>query len=212
MCGTFAEAQNALREQMARELEPPRPSKQATELRLQASTRSRLRRNFRTRARHSDPAAAASAGRNNDASNWKKHWRGRIGAERLEQYAARIETVQQQAIGGFQSQLDDVLSLHRNELHRQSENLFEEIHARIRSSFEAANSEALEKFDAAGALPGAAALHQDGRGGSPAGGRASLLDAAMTMQQDRIREFRGRGLRGIAGALPRKSGHAWNSC
>ena len=50
-------------------------------------------------------------------------------------------------MSGFQSQLDDVLSLHRNELHRRSETLFEEIHARIRSSFEAANSETLEQFD-----------------------------------------------------------------
>jgi hypothetical protein len=107
--------------------------------------------------------------------------------EKLEQFPVRIETAQQQAVQGFQSQLDDVLSLHRNELHRRSETLFEEIHARIRSSFESANSEALEKFDQQiqsmvepHVRRTEEAIHR------LAGGR-SLLDAALTMQQDRIR-------------------------
>ncbi|HEY2119365.1 MAG TPA: hypothetical protein VGH37_09295 [Candidatus Acidoferrum sp.] len=107
--------------------------------------------------------------------------------EKLEHYAGRMETVQQQALSGFQSQLDDVLSLHRNELHRQSGSLFEEIHARIRNTFEAANSKALENFDlqiqslvAPHVTQAEEAVHR------LAGGR-SLLDAAMTMQQDRIR-------------------------
>ena len=107
--------------------------------------------------------------------------------EKLEHYAQRIETVQQQALSGFQSQLDDVLSLHRNELHRQSGSLFEEIHGRIRSSFETANSQALESFEAQiqsmvqpHVTKAEEAVHR------LAGGR-SLLDAAMTMQQDRIR-------------------------
>jgi hypothetical protein len=111
----------------------------------------------------------------------------REATERLEQLPARIETVQQQAVGGFQSQLDDVLSLHRNELHRRSETLFEEIHSRIRSSFEAANSESLAKFDQQ--IQGMIAPHlqqTDEAVHRLAGGR-SLLDAAMTMQQDRIR-------------------------
>ena len=95
--------------------------------------------------------------------------------------------MQQQALSGFQSQLDDVLSLHRNELHRQSGSLFEEIHGRIRSSFETANSQALESFEAQiqsmvqpHVTKAEEAVHR------LAGGR-SLLDAAMTMQQDRIR-------------------------
>jgi hypothetical protein len=111
----------------------------------------------------------------------------REATERLEQLPARIETVQQQAVNGFQSQLDDVLSLHRNELHRRSETLFEEIHTRIRNSFETANSQSLEKFDqqiqsliAPHVQRTEEAIHR------LAGGR-SLLDAALTMQQDRIR-------------------------
>jgi hypothetical protein len=107
--------------------------------------------------------------------------------EKLEHYAGRIETVQQRALSGFQAQLDDVLSLHRNELHRQSGGLFEEIHNRIRSSFEAANTRALDSFDTQiqsliqpHVIQAEEAVHR------LAGGR-SLLDAALTMQQDRIR-------------------------
>jgi hypothetical protein len=111
----------------------------------------------------------------------------REATERLEQLPARIETVQQQAVGGFQSQLDDVLSLHRNELHRRSETLFEEIHARIRNSFEAANSESLAKFDQqVQGMIGPHLQQTEEAVHRLAGGRA-LLDAAMTMQQDRIR-------------------------
>ena len=107
--------------------------------------------------------------------------------ERLEQIPGRIETVQQQALSGFQSQLDDVLTLHRNELHRRSEILFEEIHSRIRSTFEAASNESLQKFDQQ--IQSLVAPHVERAEETLqrlAGGR-SLLDAAMTMQQDRIR-------------------------
>jgi hypothetical protein len=107
--------------------------------------------------------------------------------EKLEQYPARIETAQQQAVSGFQSQLDDVLSLHRNELHRRSETLFEEIHARIQSSFESANSAALEKFDQQVHSMVEPHVRQTEEAIHRLAGGRSLLDAAMTMQQDRIR-------------------------
>ena len=108
-------------------------------------------------------------------------------ADRLEQYPSRIETVQHQAVSGFQSQLDDVLSIHRNELHRRSESLFEEIHTRIRNSFETANSEALEKFDQQVQSMVAPHVQQTEQAIHRLAGGRSLLDAAMTMQQDRIR-------------------------
>jgi hypothetical protein len=107
--------------------------------------------------------------------------------ERLEQLPARIETVERQAVNGFQSQLDDVLSLHRNELHRRSEMLFEEIHSRIQSSFEAANSQALEKFDEQVQSMVAPHIQRTEEAVQRLVGGRSLLDAAMTMQQDRIR-------------------------
>jgi hypothetical protein len=108
-------------------------------------------------------------------------------SESLEKHSARLEGAQQQALGGFQSQLDDVLSLHRNELHRRSEALFEELSGRIRSTFDESTMQALSQFDlqVAGLIQphvtaADEAVHR------LAGGRA-LLDAAMTLQQERIR-------------------------
>ncbi|HET8923325.1 MAG TPA: hypothetical protein VFN26_10065 [Candidatus Acidoferrum sp.] len=108
-------------------------------------------------------------------------------SERIEHHSERLESAQQQALGGFQSQLDDVLSLHRNELHRRSESLFEEINNRIRTSFEESSRQTLEQFHrqveemVQPHISGAEeAVHR------LAGGR-SLLDAALTLQQDRIR-------------------------
>jgi hypothetical protein len=107
--------------------------------------------------------------------------------ERLEHFSARAEMAQQKALTGFESQIDDVLSLHRNELHRQSETLLEEINARIRSTFEENSQHAVSRFDQqieSMVQPHISkteeAIHR------LAGGR-SLLDAAMTLQQDRIR-------------------------
>ena len=108
-------------------------------------------------------------------------------SERLEHFPARVEKTQQQALSGFGSQLDDVLSLHRNELHRSSESLMEEIHGRIYSTFEETTRLAVSRFDQeidALVQPHVSrteeAIHR------LAGGR-SLLDAALTLQQDRIR-------------------------
>lgn len=108
-------------------------------------------------------------------------------AEQLEQSSAHLDTVRDEALTGFQTQLDDVLSLHRNELHRRSESLFEELNHRIQTAFDESNRQALARFDEqihALVQPHVAstqeAIHR------LAGGR-SLLDAAMTLQQDRIR-------------------------
>jgi hypothetical protein len=107
--------------------------------------------------------------------------------ERLEHFSARAETAQRQALSGFESQIDDVLSLHRNELHRRSETLLEEINARIRTAFDENSQLALSRFGQhveSMVQPHISkteeAIHR------LAGGR-SLLDAAMTLQQDRIR-------------------------
>ena len=106
---------------------------------------------------------------------------------RIEHHSTQLQDVQQQALGRFQSQLDDVLSLHRNELHRESESHFEQIIARIQKTFEETNNQALEKFDCQieeMVQPHVSrteeAIHR------LAGGRW-LLDAALTLQQDRIR-------------------------
>src|SRR5271157_2299068 len=195
--GTLTEAQNSLREQLARELESAQTRwKDTLESAIQAAQeRTSGALQEETKGLHAELQEEGAKQSASVREAMEAHTqqleeavaRANSVSERLEQHAARIETVQQQAVTGFQSQLDDVLSLHRNELHRRSENLFEEIHARIRSSFEAANSAALEKFDEqVRSLVQPHLTHAEEAIHRLAGGR-SLLDAAMTMQQDRVR-------------------------
>ncbi|MBV8514784.1 MAG: hypothetical protein JO260_05755, partial [Acidobacteria bacterium] len=108
-------------------------------------------------------------------------------ADRLEQLAARLETVQQHALTNFQSQADDVLSLHRNELHRHSESVLEEINGRIRTAFDNSSRDAIARFTEH--VQGILQPHvqqADQAMQRLAGGR-SLLDAALALHQDKIR-------------------------
>jgi hypothetical protein len=108
-------------------------------------------------------------------------------SERLENFSARLETVQQHALGGFQSQADDVLSVHRNELHRMSESIFDEIAARIRGAFEESSQRAVSQFSRqVEALMQPHIASTDEAMQRLADGR-SLLDQAMTLHQERIR-------------------------
>jgi hypothetical protein len=123
-------------------------------------------------------------------------WRAGESIGKLEHFSARLDTAQDDSLHGFRAQLDDVLSLHRNELHRRSEALLEEMTGRMRGAFAEAQGLSLGEFAeklAATVTPHVAqaeiavqsaeeAVHR------LAGGR-SLLDAAMTLQQDRIRGF-----------------------
>jgi hypothetical protein len=107
--------------------------------------------------------------------------------EQLDQFLPRVASLQQQALNEFQSQLDDVLTLHRNELHRRSESLYEELNTRLNLSFASAGQDALARFDErvrATVEPHLTATNEAIH--RLAGGR-SLLDAALTLQQDRIR-------------------------
>jgi hypothetical protein len=108
-------------------------------------------------------------------------------SDRLDNFSTRLETVQQQALTGFQSQVDDVLNLHRNELHRRSESIFEEIAARIRGAFEESSQQAVSQFSQqVESLVQPQIARTDEAMQRLAGGR-SLLDAAVTMHQERIR-------------------------
>jgi hypothetical protein len=108
-------------------------------------------------------------------------------SEQIENHVAQLESAKQQALAGFRAQLDDVLNLHRLELHRRSGSLIEEINDRIRATFEESTRQAVATFDRQVeemVQPHISrteeAIHR------LAGGR-SLLDAALTLQQDRIR-------------------------
>jgi hypothetical protein len=106
---------------------------------------------------------------------------------KLDHFPERIQAAQRHALGGFESQLDDVLTLHRNELHRRSESLFEEISARIHATFEESSRQAVAQF---GQQVESAVqphlLHVEEGIHRMAGGR-SMLDAATSLQQERIR-------------------------
>ncbi len=109
-------------------------------------------------------------------------------AEKLEQHSARLETVQQHALTNFQTQADDVLNLHRNELHRHSETLLGEVNGRIRGAFDEASREAVERFREQIESLVQPQLSQANEAMQRLNGGRSLLDAALTLHQDRIRE------------------------
>ena len=107
--------------------------------------------------------------------------------QQLEQNSSHVESVRQQSLADFQSQLENVLNPQREEIQRRSNTILEEINAKVRATFEEASREAVTQFDRQIAdmvqphvTRAEEAVHR------LAGGR-SLLDAALTMQQDRIR-------------------------
>jgi hypothetical protein len=105
----------------------------------------------------------------------------------LEHFSSRLGVLHEQALVGFHTQLDDVLSLHRNELHRRSESLFEDITSRMRVAFDDASHRAGMDFDERiAAIAAPHMLRTEESLHRMAGGRA-LLDASLAMQQDRIR-------------------------
>jgi Root hair defective 3 GTP-binding protein (RHD3) len=113
--------------------------------------------------------------------------RAREASDRLENFSARLDTVQQQALSGFQSQVDDVLSLHRNELHRRSESIFDEVATRIRAAVEEAKQQAVAQFrEQVDAVVQPEIATTDEAIQRVAGAR-SLLDAALPLHQERIR-------------------------
>ncbi len=108
-------------------------------------------------------------------------------SQRLELHSAQLENVQQQALSGFHVQIENQLNPHREDIQRRSEALIEEINSKIRATFEEASSQAVAQFDrqvqemvVPHVTRAEEAMHR------LAGGR-SLLDAALTLQQDRIR-------------------------
>ena len=108
-------------------------------------------------------------------------------SQQLEHHSGQLANVQQQALAGFQEQIEKVLNPGHAEMQRRSEAILEEINAKILATFEEASRQAVAQFDRQVAeivqphvTLAEEAVHR------LAGGR-SLLDAALTLQQDRIR-------------------------
>src|SRR5919109_1420088 len=99
----------------------------------------------------------------------------------------QLSTELQSALATFQAQISEATSQRHDDLHREAESLIEQVNARVRSAFDEAASKATEQFSQRvdeivqpHITQAEEAIHR------LAGGR-SLVDAALTMQQDRIR-------------------------
>jgi hypothetical protein len=150
-----------------------------------------------TAARDSETSAATDAEQRiaalRDALQGQTQWlesalaRAGETSRRLEQHSAQLENAQQQALAGFQAHIERVLSPHREEIQRRSEAALEEINAKIRATFEEATRQAVAQFDRQiTEMVEPHVTHAEEAIHRLAGGR-SLLDAALTLQQDRIR-------------------------
>lgn len=103
--------------------------------------------------------------------------------QRIEQHSSELQS----ALATFNKQIREIFGERRNELHRAAESLAEQVNGRIRSTFEEAANSAREEFEKRiqevvepHVVRTEEALHR------LAGGR-SMVDAALTLQQDRIR-------------------------
>ena len=99
----------------------------------------------------------------------------------------QLSTELQDALAKFHAQTAETMSQRRSELHREAESLGEQVHARIRSAFEEAANNAMRQFEQQTqeiVQPHIARTEEAIQ--RLAGGR-SLADAALTLQQDRIR-------------------------
>ena len=106
--------------------------------------------------------------------------------QRLDQHSAEIQGARQ-TLADFQAQLEEDVAKHRSELRRQSQSLAEQVNARICATFDEAAEKAMEQFNRQvrevvqpHIVQAEQAIHR------LAGGRL-MVDAALTLQQDRIR-------------------------
>lgn len=108
-----------------------------------------------------------------------QHW--------FEKRSGELQSTQLEAVSTFQSQLDDALAQRREQIHRESDSVFEQVNARIQTTFEEAANKAMAQFDQQiQEMVQPHIAHTEEAIHRLAGGR-SLLDAALTLQQDRIR-------------------------
>lgn len=108
-------------------------------------------------------------------------------SQRLEQHSSQLESVRQHALAGFQAQIENHLTPHCEELQRRSEAITDELNAKIRATFEEASRSAVAQFDQQiSELVQPQVTRAEEAVHRLVGGR-SLLDAALALQQDRIR-------------------------
>lgn len=105
----------------------------------------------------------------------------------LAHHSEQLQDAQQQGLARFNSQLDEVLNLRRAELRRESESHFEQMNAQIQKTFEETSNQALTQFDRQIQEMVQPHVSQTEEAIHRLVGGRSMLDAALTLQQDRIR-------------------------
>ena len=103
--------------------------------------------------------------------------------QRTEQHSTDL----QNALAAFNSQIAETMNKRQSELHREAESLIEQVNMRVRSTFDEAANKAMEQFSQRvqeivdpHIVRTEEALHR-------LAGSRSMADAALTLQQDRIR-------------------------
>ncbi|HKW62425.1 MAG TPA: hypothetical protein VJN89_07775 [Candidatus Acidoferrum sp.] len=101
----------------------------------------------------------------------------------IEQHSADL----QNAVATFNKQIADVLSQRASELHREADSVLEQINLRIRSSFDEAANKAREQFERQVLEVVEPHIVRTEESLHRLAGSRSMVDAALTLQQDRIR-------------------------
>jgi len=107
--------------------------------------------------------------------------------QNLEQHSAELYSAQQQTLAALHAQLADTLSQSRSELHQESEFLIEQINARARATFEETANKASEEFEKHIQECVQPHIARTEEAIQRLAGSRSMVDAALTLQQDRIR-------------------------
>ncbi|HVH70097.1 MAG TPA: hypothetical protein VNB49_03175, partial [Candidatus Dormibacteraeota bacterium] len=106
--------------------------------------------------------------------------------QHLEQRSAELQNAQQ-TLADFRRQIEEDVAHHRSELRHQSESLVEQINTRICSTFDYAANQALEQFNRQVQEIVGPQMAKAEEAIQQLAGSRSLVEDALTMQQDRIR-------------------------
>lgn len=103
--------------------------------------------------------------------------------QRIEQYSAEL----QNALAAFNAQVAETINQRGGELHREAESLIGQVNAHARSTFEDASNKAIAEFGRQIQEMVQPHIAQTEEALQRLAGSRSMVDAAITLQQDRIR-------------------------
>src|SRR5215472_4067700 len=103
--------------------------------------------------------------------------------QRIQQHSAELQS----ALSTFNTQVREIFSERRGELHREADSIVEQINSRIRSSFDEAANKAREQFERQVLEVVEPHIVRTEESLHRLAGSRSMVDAALTLQQDRIR-------------------------